>query len=89
MELWSREGRRMEAASRGRYGQRAALLALITSVGLTTGCSSQKVVGRPSSQAESLRPETDRVMKHATVATDPNTVPPGQTIPPAGLGVDL
>jgi len=48
-----------------------------------SGCASHKGETRPGTSAPFGQG------RNATVGVDRGTVPPGQTIPPAGLGVDL
>jgi hypothetical protein len=57
----------------------AAICAALAAM-LCAGCASE------SRRAD--RPEREEPW-HSTIATDPSTVPAGQTIPPAGIGVDL
>jgi hypothetical protein len=81
-EVVTMESRRNEGAQEkrrpgGQGWDRAVLIALLALLG--AGCTHGRFAGRPSKDLGST----------PTIGTDFHSVPPGQTIPPAGFGVDL
>jgi hypothetical protein len=77
MESRRRKGARQQGRPRSQVRERALLVALLALLG--NGCSPDRVAGRHSKVQGST----------PTIGTDFRSVSPGQTIPPAGLGVDL
>jgi hypothetical protein len=77
MESRRSVGPRQQVRPCGQGWDRAVLIALLALLG--AGCTHGRFAGRPSKDLGST----------PTIGTDFHSVPPGQTIPPAGLGVDL
>jgi hypothetical protein len=67
----------------GRPHWRRSLPLLAILLGAADGCASHRAVTRPDASPPFSR------QRNATIGTDKASAPPGQTIPPAGLGVDL
>ncbi len=89
MEFLRREEQGPSSALQGHSSKRGALLAMLTVLGLITGCSFHRAADRSGEPGHPPHSPPQRRDQLPTIGTNPNTVPPGQTIPAAGLGVDL
>jgi hypothetical protein len=89
MEFLSGRERETGDAPEGQSPKRRTLLALLTAIGLSTGCSFHRAADRSGEPDHPPHPPPQRRDQLPTIGTDPSTVPAGQTIPPTGLGMDL
>ncbi|MGZ3337773.1 MAG: hypothetical protein ACXVBV_20850 [Isosphaeraceae bacterium] len=89
MEFLRREEQGPSSALQRHSPKRGALLAMFTVLGLITGCSFHRAADRSGESVTPPHAPPQRRDQLPTIGTDTRTVPPGQTIPAAGLGVDL
>jgi hypothetical protein len=66
-----------------------ATLAIAAAIGLAAGCQSERGLARSADGAPTKPDEDWKSNRTSTEGTDFSKVPPGQTIAPASLGVDL